>query len=58
MHKKFDLGDKTYFLAVNILDRYIEKTKIKQEDLRIVVCASLLIASKYEEILFNELRDY
>jgi hypothetical protein len=58
MHQKFDLADKTYFLAINIFDRYVEKTLPKQEELRIIICSSLLIASKYEEILFNELRDY
>ena len=58
IHNKFDLCDRTYFLAVNIFDRYLGENPVKKEKLKVLICASLLVASKFEEILFNELRDY
>ena len=45
------LNPDTAFLTVNIMDRYINKTKIKSKDEYELIClGSFLIASKYEDI--------
>ncbi|KEG12270.1 mitotic cyclin [Trypanosoma grayi] len=46
----------TFFLAVSIFDRYLSKVSVPRERLHLVVCASLLLASKQEEIFPVPLR--
>ena len=50
VHLKFKLQDETLFLTVNLIDRYLSVAQIQREKLQLVGVASLLIASKYEEI--------
>ncbi|CAG9322803.1 unnamed protein product [Blepharisma stoltei] len=49
-HLKFKLLPETLFIAVNLVDRYLEKKAVYKQHLQLVGLASLLIASKYEEI--------
>ena len=41
------------FLAINILDRFAEKTKVARNQLQLVGVTAMLIAAKYEEMQFG-----
>lgn len=47
---QFKLGPETLFLAVNIIDRYLEKAEVSRSRLQLVGATSLYIAAKYEEV--------
>ena len=55
---KFKLLPETLFLTINIIDRYLTTEKIKRDKLQLLGVASMLIASKYEEIYPPEVRDF
>ena len=58
VHYKFKLFESTLYLTINIVDRFLEKSrKTPRRDLQLVGVTSLLIASKYEELYIPELRD-
>ena len=48
IQENFELNHETLYLAVKIVDLYLCKVKIQKEDLQLVGCASLFIASKYD----------
>ena len=50
VHLRYKLRSETLYLAVNIIDRYLEKKEVKQTKFQLVGLTALLIASKYEEI--------
>jgi len=56
-HRQFKLVPETIYLAVNILDRFLDRTQVTRPKLQLVAVAALLIASKYEEIYHPDLRD-
>merc|ERR1711971_280863 len=58
VHRKFKLEPATWFLAVNILDRYLAKAQIVRKKLQLAGCACLWIASKYHEIYSPEMDDF
>lgn len=58
VHVKFKLLPETLFLAVNITDRFLEKSIIPRQKLQLVGVTSLFIAAKYEEIYPPELKDF
>ena len=47
---KFKLSEETLFIAVNIIDRYLEKVQISRTRLQLVGITALFIACKYEEV--------
>ena len=49
----FSCSDQTFFLAVQIMDRYFQKTEktLNPPDLHLVGLTSMFIASKYEDIV-------
>lgn len=58
---KFKLSDETYFLTVNILDRFMSIEKNQNLDLeyyQLIAAACLSIACKYEEIYSPEIKDF
>lgn len=57
VHVKFKMVPETLYLAINIIDRYIEQKQIKRCKLQLVGISSLLLASKYEEIYPPDLQD-
>lgn len=57
VHLKFKLQQKTLFLTVSIIDRYLSKSEIKKKNFQLLGVTSLLLASKYEEIYFPQIRD-
>lgn len=58
VHIRFKLKSQTLFLAVNVLDRYLEKQQVKREYLQLVGVAAAFVACKYEEIYPPELKDF
>lgn len=57
VHYKFKLQTATLWLAINILDRYLETTVIVRSKLQLIGVTALLIACKFEEIYPPEVRD-
>ena len=55
---KFKLLPETLFLTINIIDRYLSKTQATKENLQLIGITSMLIACKYEEIYFPEIKDF
>jgi hypothetical protein len=58
VHLKFSLLPETLFLTVNLIDRYLQIEKVNSKTFQLVGVASMLIASKYEEIYAPEVRDF
>ena len=50
VHQKYDLKTRTFFLACNIFDRFVGSKRVRRGELQLIGLASLLIASKYEDI--------
>jgi G2/mitotic-specific cyclin-B, other len=58
VHLKFKLRQETLFLAVNLIDRFLERKVVSRTKLQLIGCTALLLASKYEEIWAPEVRDF
>jgi len=58
VHRMFKLLPETLFLAVNLIDRFLEVKPVAREKLQLVGITSMLIASKYEEIYAPECNDF
>lgn len=58
VHLKFKLLPETFFLTMNIIDRYLNKKTIQRTNLQLVGITAMLIASKYEEIYAPEVKDF
>ncbi len=57
VHMNFKVKPETIFLAINVMDRFLERTIVGKSKLQLVGCASLLIASKYEDIYAPEISE-
>ena len=55
---KFKLLPETLYVTLNIIDRYLAQIQVHRQKLQLVGVASMLIASKYEEIYPPEVRDF
>lgn len=58
VHKKFRLRDHTLFIAVNLIDRSLEKFYVKKSNFQLLGITCLFIASKYEEIYPPAMSEY
>lgn len=58
VHAKFKMNHQTLFLAVNLIDRYLEQAEVPRTQLQLVGISALFIASKYEEIYPPDLKDF
>jgi len=58
VHLKFKLVPETLFLAISIMDRYLERVRINKNHLQLVGVTALFLAAKYEEIYPPELKDF
>lgn len=58
VHLKFKLLPETLFITVSLIDRYLELTQVKRNNLQLVGVTAMLIASKYEEIYAPEVKDF
>ena len=54
---KFKLVAETYLLAISIVDRYLQRRVVARADLQLVGVASILAASKVEEVYSIEISD-
>lgn len=50
VHNKFELLPETLYLAIDLVDRYLSRKVVSRRELQLVGIASMLLASKYEEI--------
>ncbi|KAM3743645.1 hypothetical protein ACB098_07G162600 [Castanea mollissima] len=50
VHCKFELMDKTLFLTVNLIDRFLEHQTVLRKKLQLVGLTAMLLACKYEEV--------
>ena len=58
VHLKYKLVPQTMYIAVNLIDRYLEKNDTNRAYLQLVGVTALFIACKYEEIYPPELKDF
>jgi len=58
VHRRFQLGDRTLYMAVYLLDAYLSKVTIKRNQLQLIGCAAMWVASKYHEIYAPEATDF
>ena len=49
-HTAFALTSETFFLTLNILDRYCSKRTVYRRHYQLVGCTAMLIAAKYDEL--------
>jgi cyclin-A len=54
---KFKLHPETFFLAVDIVDRYLSKAQVARAQLQLVGITAVLIAAKHEEVWPPEVKD-
>jgi len=58
VHKKYKLRPETLFLAVQLIDRYLEVQATPQRQLQLVGVTALLIAAKFEEVYPPQVKDF
>jgi len=58
VHCKFQLTEPTYFLGLNLVDRFLATKVVKRTQLQLLGCSCLWIASKYHEIYAPEMDDF
>ncbi|CAI2375369.1 unnamed protein product [Moneuplotes crassus] len=58
LHLNLELAPETLYLAVNLIDRYLEKVKIKKDKVELVCITAMHIACKYEEVEDPPIQDY
>lgn len=58
VHEKFQCVTETLLLSINIMDRFLSKTKVKVAKLQLVAITCLFIAAKFHEINLPKLVSY
>lgn len=58
VHQRFRLEPETMFLAVEILDRFLNVHPVPRRELQLAACTAMMIAAKYEEIYPPSVGDY
>ena len=58
VHLKYKLLPQTMYIAVNLIDRYLEKNDTNRTKLQLVGVTAMFIACKYEEIYPPDLKDF
>lgn len=58
VHRRFRLRDETLYFSVNLIDRFLSKTRIRRQQLQLIGVAAMLIASKFEEIHPPQVHDF
>ncbi|CAK9317445.1 unnamed protein product [Citrullus colocynthis] len=56
--EEYNLVSDTLYLTVNVIDRFLSQNYIEKKRLQLVGVASMLIASKYEEICAPRVEDF
>lgn len=57
-HRRFKLLPETLFLAVTLVDKYLEKRAVTRQQLQLVGVTTLYLSAKYEEIYPPEMKDF
>ncbi|KFK30368.1 hypothetical protein AALP_AA7G252100 [Arabis alpina] len=57
VHVRFELNPETFYLAINILDRFLSLKQVPRKELQLVGLSALLMSSKYEEIWPPQVED-
>merc|ERR1719356_365155 len=58
VHKKYKLRPETLFLAIGLIDRFLEKRSTSRRHLQLVGVTALLIAAKFEELYPPQINDF
>ncbi|ORZ05998.1 cyclin-like protein [Absidia repens] len=58
VHYLFDFLPETFFLTVNIIDRFLSKRDVSAAKLQLVAIASLFLAAKFEENITPSINQY
>ena len=58
LHKNMRLRPETLYIAVNVLDRFLERMPVKKMYFHLSGIASLWIAIKFEEISVPHIKDF
>ena len=58
VHHKFNLVPETFFLTINIIDRFLSEKVISRQRLQLVGITAMFISSKYEEIASPAVQDF
>jgi hypothetical protein len=56
--RKFQLLDETLFIAVTVMDKFLEKRIVSRSKLQLIGATAMYIASKYEEMFYPEIQDF
>eukprot|EP00744_Colponema_vietnamica_P010256 GILI01014521.1.p1 GENE.GILI01014521.1~~GILI01014521.1.p1 ORF type:complete len:315 (+),score=75.25 GILI01014521.1:60-1004(+) len=54
---KFKVHSETYFLAVDVVDRFLARSSVPRNQLQLVGITAMLLAAKHEEIWAPEIRE-
>ncbi|ESQ53333.1 hypothetical protein EUTSA_v10025317mg [Eutrema salsugineum] len=57
VHVRFELNPETFYLTINILDRFLSVKPVPRKELQLVGLSALLMSSKYEEIWPPQVED-
>ena len=55
---KFRLTSETLYLAVNIVDKFMERQEVTRDNMQLLGVTALFIASKFEEVFSVDLKDF
>lgn len=58
VHKKYKLRPETLFLAISLIDRFLEQVVTERKYLQLVGVTALLVASKFEELYPPQIHDF
>lgn len=58
VHQRFGLLPETFYLAINIIDRFLSTKIVQLDKLQLVGITALFIASKYEEVLSPHISNF
>ena len=58
VHRVFNFKEKSLFVAVQLIDRYLSKNKIKLDEFQLIAITCINIASKHEEVIFPIIANY
>lgn len=58
VHKKYKMGSDTLFLAVQLIDRYLEVQVTAKSHLQLVGATALMIAAKFEEVHPPQVKEF
>ena len=58
VHQRFQLLPETFYLAINIIDRFLSTKIVQLDKLQLVGITALFIASKYEEVISPHITNF